>query len=152
MRTLLGNALGWLAPIGAALLLSAGPIASGKTAEQPVAFSEDPILRIEAGGHAALLGRMATDAANTIIATVSYDKTVRIWSAETGDLIRIARVDAPIIFSMRDDPIQEPEYPAMLSKLEDEGKWEPVFTGSSFHSMPYAEPEVTHRIHVYRAR
>ena len=68
------------------------------------------------------------------------------------ELIRVAKTDAPIIFSMRDDPLQEPEYPAILSKLENEGKWEPVFKGVSFHSMPYAEPEITHRIHVYKVR
>ena len=68
------------------------------------------------------------------------------------ELIRIAWPGAPIVFSMRDDPMQEPEYPATLQRLQDEGKWEPVFTGNSFHSMPYGEPEVTHRIHVYRVR
>lgn len=66
------------------------------------------------------------------------------------ELIRVARRGAPIIFSMRDDPAQEPEYPAMLAQLVSDGKWEPVFTSDSFYSMPYGEPEVTHRIHVLR--
>ena len=68
------------------------------------------------------------------------------------ELIRVAQTGAPIVFSMRDDPLQDPEYPAMLIKLENEGKWEPVFKGVSFLSMPYGEPEVTHRIHVYKVR
>lgn len=68
------------------------------------------------------------------------------------ELIRVTKADATIVFSMRDDPLQEPEYPAMLDKLENEGKWEPVFRGESFHSMPYAEPEITHRIYVYKVR
>ena len=68
------------------------------------------------------------------------------------ELIRVTRPGAPIIFSMRDDSLQEPEYPAMLDKLEKEGKWESVFCGDSFHSMPYGEPEITHRIHVYQVR
>ncbi|NKB25992.1 MAG: methyltransferase domain-containing protein [Kiritimatiellae bacterium] len=68
------------------------------------------------------------------------------------ELVRVTRADAPIIFSMRDDPLQEPEYPAMLGKLENEGKWESVFEGPGFHSMPYSEPEITHRIHVYKVR
>ena len=68
------------------------------------------------------------------------------------ELIRIAQTDAPVIFSMRDDPAQEPEYPATLARLEDEGKWTPVFKSKSFHSMPYAEPEITHRIHVYKVQ
>ena len=66
------------------------------------------------------------------------------------DLIRIARPGAPVIFSLRDDCEQEPEYPEMVEKLEREGTWSPVFRTESFHSMPYGEPEVTHRVHVYR--
>ena len=66
------------------------------------------------------------------------------------ELIRVAKPGAPIVFSMRDDAAQEPEYPAMLASLEAAGKWAPVFQSASFYSMPYGEPEVTHRIHVYR--
>lgn len=66
------------------------------------------------------------------------------------ELIRVTRSAAPIVFSIRDDEFQEPEYPAMLEKLEPEGKWAPVFKGSSFRSMPYSEPDVSHRIMVYR--
>lgn len=66
------------------------------------------------------------------------------------ELIRVSKPGAPILFSMRDDPLQEPEYPATVKRLEDEGKWEPVFIGAGFHSMPYGEPDITHRIHVYR--
>ena len=68
------------------------------------------------------------------------------------ELIRVAKPGAPIVFSMRDDAMQEPEYPAMINRLDDEGKWELEFKGDSFHSMPYAEPEITHRIFVYRVR
>ena len=67
------------------------------------------------------------------------------------DLIRVTRPGAPIIFSLRDDPEQEPEYPEMLERLEGEGAWTQVFRTRSFHSMPYGEPAVTHRVHVYRA-
>ena len=68
------------------------------------------------------------------------------------ELVRIAKTDALIIFSLRDDSFQEPEYPAMLEELENQGKWESVFTSDNFYSMPYGEPEVTHRIHVYRVK
>ncbi|NKB75803.1 MAG: methyltransferase domain-containing protein [Gammaproteobacteria bacterium] len=68
------------------------------------------------------------------------------------ELIRVAKTGAPIVFSMRDDALQEPEYPAIISKLEIEEKWEFAFKSSSFHSMPYGEPEITHRIHVYKVR
>jgi SAM-dependent methyltransferase len=67
------------------------------------------------------------------------------------ELIRIARPGAPIIFSLRDDPGQEPEYPAALQRLEKEGAWAPVFQTPGFRSMPYGEPEVEHRVHVYQA-
>jgi len=68
------------------------------------------------------------------------------------ELIRITKPGASIIFSLRDDPQQEPEYPEMLKKLEVEKKWESVFKTCSFQSMPYGEPEITHRIHVYKVR
>ena len=68
------------------------------------------------------------------------------------ELIRVAKPGASIIFSLRDDPLQEPEYPEMLEKLEAENKWESVYTSCSFQSMPYGEPEITHRVHVYKVR
>lgn len=66
------------------------------------------------------------------------------------ELIRVTKPGSPIIFSLRDDREQEPEYPEMVENLEREGIWSPVFRTESFHSMPYGEPEVTHRVHVYR--
>jgi len=66
------------------------------------------------------------------------------------ELVRVAKPGAPIVFSLRDDPLQEQEYPQMLKKLESEKKWECVFKSCSFQSMPYGEPEITHRIHVYK--
>lgn len=66
------------------------------------------------------------------------------------ELIRVARPEATVIFSLRDDSRQQPEYPATLERLEAAGAWSSVFLTDSFHSMPYGEPEVTHRIHVYR--
>ena len=65
------------------------------------------------------------------------------------ELIRIARPGAPIIFSMRDDPAQEPEYPEAVTALAEAGLWRKVFSTESFYSMPYGEPDITHRIHVY---
>ncbi len=66
------------------------------------------------------------------------------------ELIRVARPGAPVIFSLRDDTAQEPEYPAMVADLAAAGAWAQVFSTDSFHSMPYGEPEVTHRVHVYK--
>ena len=64
-------------------------------------------------------------------------------------LIRVAKSGAPIVFSLRDDSAQEPEYPEAIKKLTDAGLWREVFTTDSFHSMPYGEPQITHRVHVY---
>ncbi len=65
------------------------------------------------------------------------------------ELIRVARSGAPIIFSMRDDPAQEPQYPETVTALAEAGLWRKVFSTESFYSMPYGEPEITHRVHVY---
>ena len=65
------------------------------------------------------------------------------------ELIRVAKPGAPIIFSMRDDPAQEPEYPATVTALAEAGLWGKVFSTENFYSMPYGEPEITHRVHVY---
>ncbi len=66
------------------------------------------------------------------------------------ELIRVAKAGACVIFSLRDDPGQEPDYPAALERHEREGKWKPVEVTPSFRSMPYGEPEITHRVHVYQ--
>ncbi len=66
------------------------------------------------------------------------------------ELIRVAKPGAPIVFSMRNDPMQDPDYPAMIEKLEGEGKWQHLFSTDGFHSMPYGEPEISNQIHVYK--
>ena len=66
------------------------------------------------------------------------------------ELIRVARSEARIVFSLRDDPAQEPAYPEAVERLEKEGAWQPVFQTPSFRGMPYGEPDVTHRVHVYQ--
>ena len=68
------------------------------------------------------------------------------------ELIRVAKPGASIIFSMRDDPAQEPEYPEAVKALAEAGLWQEVFSTASFHSMPYGEPEITHRVHVYEVK
>lgn len=65
-------------------------------------------------------------------------------------LIKIAKPGAAIVFSLRDDPEQLPDYPARVQALTDQGLWSEVWSSPSLHSMPYGAPTVTHRIHVYR--
>ena len=65
------------------------------------------------------------------------------------ELVRISRPGARIIFSMRSDPSQKPEYPAAVEALAKDGAWAHVFSTKPFHSMPYGEPDVLHQVHVY---
>ena len=53
------------------------------------------------------------------------------------------------MFSLRDDPGQEPVYPEALARLERRGRWKHVFTIEGFQPMPYGEPEIRPQIHVY---
>lgn len=66
------------------------------------------------------------------------------------DLIRIVKPGGLIIFSMRNDPAQEPAYPAAVAQHEKEGNWNHVFSTNGFQSMPYGEPDITHQVHVYQ--
>jgi len=52
----------------------------------------EPILRIEAGQHNALILGFATDAANQFVVTASIDKSVRVWSLPDGRLLRVLRL------------------------------------------------------------
>lgn len=50
-----------------------------------------PVLRVEIGTHSAPVNAVASDAAGRLLATVSFDRTVRLWSAATGALLRVMR-------------------------------------------------------------
>jgi WD40 repeat protein len=51
-----------------------------------------PFLRIETGMHTALIARIGVDAACSLLATASTDKTVRLWSLPDGKLQRVIRL------------------------------------------------------------
>jgi WD40 repeat protein len=63
------------------------------TSAQPQPKSE-PVLRVETGMHTTHIQRATADMTGRLLATASWDKTVRLWSLDTGDLVRILR--API--------------------------------------------------------
>ncbi len=69
------------------LMIAVGP---SHGAEPPT----DPVLRIDPGMHTAMIGRIASDAAGTLLATASNDKTLRIWDPASGQLRRTLRVPA----------------------------------------------------------
>ena len=66
-------------------LLSVGPASAQ---QQP---SQQPMLRLETGTHTAPIRAVATDAAGKFLATVSDDKTLRLWMLATGERIQILR-------------------------------------------------------------
>jgi len=75
-----GRALRRFALALAAALLLAGPAGAQAPAEPP----QQPFLRIEAQAHIAPVARLATDAAGGVLASVSDDKTLRLWNLPEG--------------------------------------------------------------------
>ncbi len=55
-------------------------------------ISTDPILRVDAGMHTAVIRRISTDKDNRLLATASTDKTAKLWELSTGKLLRTLRV------------------------------------------------------------
>ena len=53
--------------------------------------SQPSVLRIETGMHTAPIRAAAADAHGQILATASDDKTLRLWSLSTGELIHVLR-------------------------------------------------------------
>jgi hypothetical protein len=63
------------------LLLSALPAPAQEPAQEP---PQNPFLRIEAQAHTAPVARLSADAAGRILASVSDDKTLRLWDLPEG--------------------------------------------------------------------
>jgi hypothetical protein len=72
-----------------AVVLTAGLVLAGSArAQEP---PQAPILRIEAAAHIAPVTRLATDATGRILASVSDDKTLRLWALPDGTPIGVLR-------------------------------------------------------------
>ena len=76
--------------MGALLGTPAGPFAA-RTALAGDA-STGAFLRIETGGHTARVNRLASDAQGRLIATVSNDKSLRLWARDGGEPLGVLRV------------------------------------------------------------
>jgi predicted TPR repeat methyltransferase len=64
------------------------------------------------------------------------------------ELVRITASAGLLIFTMRDDPEQNPAYPARLDALLLSGAMKEIFRTDPFASLPTGEPDVRHRVHV----
>ena len=65
------------------------------------------------------------------------------------ELVRVAKPGAMIIFTLRCDPGIDPAYAAHIEKLEAQGKWRNRFSTAPVKTMPYGEPDVLHKGHVF---
>lgn len=78
--------------------LMLGVLLAGLTAVPPAwsagttPLSTKPMLRVEGEMHSGVVRRVATDARNRFLATVSDDKTLRLWQLPDGRLLRTLRI------------------------------------------------------------
>jgi WD40 repeat protein len=74
----------------------AAALAAAPAWAQPVppGFHDRPVLVVDPGRHAAPIKRADVDDAGRFVVTASDDKTVRVWSGETGALERSIRLPA----------------------------------------------------------
>src|SRR5262245_9454429 len=73
------------------ILLGLGATGAAAEAATPALYDQ-PVLTLDPGMHTAAIKRADVDIAGTTVVTGSEDKTVRIWSARTGELLRTIRV------------------------------------------------------------
>ena len=75
--------------------LAAAALGPGETFSRPPTAGEpptQPFLRIETGVHTAIINRVSVDASGRLAATVSDDKTIRLWSLPDGKPLGVMRV------------------------------------------------------------
>lgn len=65
------------------------------------------------------------------------------------ELIRVTKPGGLVIFSLRVDDGQDPEYPKAVRAHEREKHWKRRFVTQGFPSLPTGEPEVEHAVYVY---
>ena len=71
-------------------------------------------------------------------------------SSSLDELVRITQSGGVIIFSMLHREPVESEFKQKQEELERQGLWRLVADTAYFQSLPYGEPEVSHKAYVYR--
>ncbi|MDE2939478.1 MAG: class I SAM-dependent methyltransferase [Chloroflexota bacterium] len=66
------------------------------------------------------------------------------------ELARITRRDGLIVFSLRLDLFEQGGFKEHQAQLEKSGKWKQVELSDTFQPLPKGEPEMLHRVWVYR--
>src|SRR3954454_14546359 len=76
------------------LLLLLVLLAAGQAMAADDGLYTDPFLVLEPGRHTAAIVRLDADRDGRFLVTASADKTVRVWAAEDGRLLRTLRLPA----------------------------------------------------------
>ena len=90
--------------------------------------------------------------------TGSFDAVITVGVLTVGhapassldELVRVTRPNGHIVFSLRPDVYEDNGFRERQDELESQGKWQLVERTEEFRPMPKGEPEVTHRVWVYR--
>ena len=90
--------------------------------------------------------------------TDSFDAVITVGVLTVGhapansldELVRVTRPGGHIAFSLRPDVYENNGFKERQAELESQGKWELAERTEEFQPMPKGEPEVTHRVWVYR--
>ena len=65
------------------------------------------------------------------------------------DLAQVTRQGGRIVFSLRSDPAAGAEYWAVCEAMEQEGVWRRLFSSEPYPALPYTEPDILCRAHVF---
>ena len=90
--------------------------------------------------------------------TGSFDAVITVGVLTVGhapassldELVRVTRPNGHIVFSLRPDVYEHNGFRERQDALESQGKWQLVERTEEFQPMPKGEPEVMHRVWVYR--
>ena len=91
------------------------------------------------------------------LASNSFDAIISVGTITAGhapassfkDLVEVAKQRALIIFALRCDSEIGDDYWNCCLELQDEGKWKNKFSSQPFQMLPYGEPDVIGKVHVF---